>query len=168
MRRRKASSPSAESVGSANPAAAAASSGDRVDARQQFQVLLQHAIALTVGRAREVDQARQPVHHQRVRVVAEAIGVGHGEPVRLQEVVHRDFVGDARRHRDARFALASRVQWQQTTVDLDVDVPRRAPPRHAIDPRHASAHCALDPGREPRAFGCRWLRPWRVAWTENI
>ncbi len=119
---------------------------DGVDAGQHLEVLLEHLVALgVVGGTREVDQARQAVHDQRVRVVAQAVRMRHREAVRLQQVVHRDLVGDAIRHRDARFAVTARVQRQHATVDLDVDVPRRSPPGDGLDPGHGPAHGALDP-----------------------
>ena len=69
---------------------------------------------------------------------------GHGEAVRLEQVVGRDLVGDAVRHHDPRLALAARVEREQPPVDLDVEVPRRAPPGAAGSTRddRAAAPCA--------------------------
>ena len=94
--------------------------------------------------------AGEPIHHERVRVVAEAVRVRDRDAVRLEQVVGRHLVGDAVRHHDLRLALTARVEGQDASVDLDVDVPRRSPPRQARHPGDPPADHPLDPGREPR------------------
>ena len=61
----------------------------------------------------------------------------------------RNFVVDPVRHHDAGLALAPRVERQHPSADLDVDVPRRAPARFAVDAGHGASDGPLDPCREP-------------------
>ena len=143
----------AESTGTAKPAASAASSGISIDPRQQLEVLVHETLTLrVVGREREVDQPRQSVHHERVRVVTQPVRVRHGQAVRLQELVHRDLVRDPVRHHDPRLPFAAGVERQEVPVDLDVEIPRRSPAGHPLAAGHRPAHRALDPTREPYGF----------------
>ena len=48
---------------------------------------------------RQGRQSGEPVHDQRIRIVAEPVGVRDRQAVRLQEVVHRDLVVDPVGHR---------------------------------------------------------------------
>ena len=73
-----------------------------------------------------------------------------GHSVRFEQVVGRHFVGDAVRHDDLRFSLAPRVEGQDLSVHLDVDVPGGTPPRQASHPGDPPPDHPLDPGREPR------------------
>ena len=104
------------------------------------------ALALVVvGKRREVDVPGQPIHHERVRIVAQAVRVRDRHAVRLEQVVGRHLVGDPVRHHDPGFSLPPCVERQHPTAHLDVDVPRRPPAReagHADDP---PSDRALDP-----------------------
>ena len=86
----------------------------------------------------------------------------------LEQIVHRDLVGDAVRHRDLRLALAARVQRQEPTVDFDVDIPGRAPAGHAVDPGHGATDVVLHPRGEPRAISVSGRVHAFVHVTENI
>ncbi len=152
IRRMNASSVVAESAGTGRAGCGRGVERDGVDAREQLEVLLQHAITVGIGRASEVDQAREAVHHQGVRVVADAVGVGH-------RAVRAPPAGRAprpRRRCDSASAICgSRATMRAVaggrTVELDVDVPRRTPSRHALDAGDAATHVLLDPCGEVRA-----------------
>ena len=127
-----------------------------------------HLSLVGVGRPGEVDQARQPVHHQRVGVVAEAVGVGDREAVRLEQVVHRDLVGDAagiamRGSRSPR-ACSGRRRPSSSTSTSHAGRHRgmRLDARHASPPTVRSTHAASR-GRPRRS---RRPSPFIVA--ENI
>ena len=76
--------------------------------------------------------------------------MGDGHTVRLEQVVGRDLVGDPVRHHDPRLPLAPRVEGQQLSVALDVDVPGGPPPRQTGRRDDPPPDDSLDPLLEPR------------------
>ena len=136
--------------GNREPGTGGSRERDVVDPGEDLEVVVEHSLAIRLVGDREVHVARKSIHHERVRVVAQAVRVRNRNAVRFEQVVGRHLVGDPVRHDDLQLALATRVEWQDPPVHLDVDVPGGTPPRQASHPGDPSPDLAFDPGREPR------------------